>query len=141
MLTEMYVEGANCSTLDSAIVYILDGKCHTYSDFGIQATLNANKSITVHQGVNGTCSETDNSEEIPSDMINSDECIEDSMKVYSNFGVEANTTTNSTTNTANSTTNTATNTTAGSTSVASTSAVAPTIAILVSMIAHTIFAH
>ncbi|OWZ17361.1 Elongation factor 1-alpha [Phytophthora megakarya] len=127
LITELYEDGTECGTLVSVVVYTLDGKCHGFSGVGSQVTLNANNSITVIQDTDGTCTELDYStlDTIPSDMINSGECFEHSVVVYTNEG--ANTTTTSTT-------------TGDAKSFAMTSFVTPMLAILVSVVVQTIFA-
>ncbi|OWZ17445.1 hypothetical protein PHMEG_0008603 [Phytophthora megakarya] len=123
MLWELYE--TNCTNLDIALVYIVDGKCHTFTDWGIKVTLNANNSITVLQTTDNTCSHLDQinsvSWNLPRSLINTDECSEEYGRVYSNAEIGSNITT-------------------GNSSIAAASFVAPIIAILLSVVAQTLFA-
>ncbi|POM73120.1 Elongation factor 1-alpha [Phytophthora palmivora] len=126
LFTELYDDDTQCGTLNGAAVHHLDGICHGLldTDTGVQVTLNTNKSVTILVA-DVTCSQLDSSVSttIPSSAINSNECFED-KKFYSNAGTGSNTTTTATT---------------GDASAAMTTFVAPTIAILLSVVAQTIF--
>jgi hypothetical protein len=132
LFMETYTDGSNCGYLDAAIVYPLDGLCHAMpsTDFGVQVTLNNDNSATMIEATDGTCSELDysTSSTIPSDVINSNECLVESMKVWSNVNTGSTTT--------GATTTVSTNT--GQSSGTSAYVVAQTAAIFIAMVAQTV---
>lgn len=131
LFVEMYVDGTSCGSFDTALVYPLDGQCHgmPYSDVGTMVTLNSDKSVTMTLSTDTTCSQMDQStaSTTSSNQINSNVCVEGSLKMYSNVDTGSTTTTSATTTT-------------GDISAASTYFVAQTAIMLVAVLGQTIFA-
>ncbi|EGZ23283.1 hypothetical protein PHYSODRAFT_295743 [Phytophthora sojae] len=90
LFAELYADGTSCGTFKNALVYSLDGKCHNIgdTDIGTQVTLNSDNSVTFLQAADTSCNQMDSSttDTITSDKINTNACVESSMKLYSNVG-------------------------------------------------------
>ncbi|KAG6599613.1 TKL/DRK protein kinase, variant [Phytophthora cinnamomi] len=109
LFMELYADGTSCGTFKNALVYSIDGKCHAISDTdtGTKVTLNSDNSITFVQALDTTCTQmnTSTADTITSDKINTNVCVENGMKLYSNVGATS-TTTSTTTTTASTSTGT-----------------------------------
>ncbi|GMG15125.1 unnamed protein product [Phytophthora fragariaefolia] len=90
LFMELYADGTSCGTFQSALVYSLDGGCHSIgdTDAGTKVTLNSDNSVTIVQGTDSTCTQLDSStsDTIASANINNNACFEGGMKLYSNVG-------------------------------------------------------
>jgi hypothetical protein len=122
---EMYDDGTTCGTLDTALVYRMDGQCHGWpsGDLGNRVTLRAG-SISWLVSTDSSCTQIDPSasSNITSDQINSNECVGGSLKMWSNAFASTATT----------------STSAGEASGARTYAVAQAAAIVAALLAPTI---